>query len=655
MEVKEETRAERLPMPGLVCTVAYLAGMVLIYLGERVWPQPLTARLALDAVGAAGILFGLAARVVNRAKTSGPRRAVEGMLIASYTGGILALLIYAAQIDQARDLVKPLFAETATLDRIRTALQVIWPIVWLCSVLPAVFMEISSASMARAPTIERRRVSYSAASGLTIGLVICSLFLINYLASVYNVKRDLSFLKTTAPSKEAREMVTNLSAPFEVLLFFPEVNEVKEEIVRYLDELEGLSPHFSVAVYDQVLEPTKAGQYKVNGNGNVVFVYGEKHETLQVGEGLEEAKQKLAKFDEEFQKKFIELVASKKTAYFTTGHGERPYEWTSDAKEDTRAAVKGLRAILRAQNFDVKPLGIGQGLGSEVPADASVVIIVDPSRDFLPEELSALQKYLDRGGHLLVALDPQGLGPESGLARLIESYGVRFVPTVLANARYFMVQTHTNADRYNLFTNRTSSHASVTTLSRNSSRLAVVLVRSGYLEKAGDKTPGKVTMTLRSMPETWADKDRTMEPPRQKEEKTFEIAAAVEKSVASPPPADEKTGEQPKKGEKTGKDEAGSGQMRMLVVADADAIADMVIGNLGNYYLVHDGLKWLVGEEKFMGKVSSEEDVRIVHTKEQDVVWFYSTIFAVPLVVLGAGIAYNKLRGRRAGKRPEKP
>ena len=47
-----------------------------------------------------------------------------------------------------------------------------------------------------------------------------------------------------------------------------------------------------------------------------------------------------------------------------------------------------------------------------------------------------------------------------------------------------------------------------------------------------------------------------------------------------------------------------------------------------------------------------EEDVRIMHTKEEDVVWFYTTIFAVPLFILGMGVVYNRyrLRQTRRGK-----
>ena len=90
----------------------------------------------------------------------------------------------------------------------------------------------------------------------------------------------------------------------------------------------------------------------------------------------------------------------------------------------------------------------------------------------------------------------------------------------------------------------------------------------------------------------------------------------------------------------------------MIVLADADALSDQVIGNLGNYLFFEDGLKWLFKEKPLLGSVGAEEDVRIMHTRQEDVVWFYTTIFAIPLLILGIGIFYNRFRTRqtRRGK-----
>jgi hypothetical protein len=39
--------------------------------------------------------------------------------------------------------------------------------------------------------------------------------------------------------------------------------------------------------------------------------------------------------------------------------------------------------------------------------------------------------------------------------------------------------------------------------------------------------------------------------------------------------------------------------------------------------------------------------VRIEHTKQKDVVWFYATILGAPLAVLGLGIVIARLPRRR--------
>ena len=64
--------------------------------------------------------------------------------------------------------------------------------------------------------------------------------------------------------------------------------------------------------------------------------------------------------------------------------------------------------------------------------------------------------------------------------------------------------------------------------------------------------------------------------------------------------------------------------------------------------LLMDSVRWLVGEEDIAGEISNEEDVKIEHTREQDVVWFYSTLFGMPLLVLAAGVLFVR---RRSGGR----
>jgi hypothetical protein len=621
--------------------------MVLIYVGERLVGSPQSARFLLDGLGAACLIWAVMARTANWLRSRGDRRAVEAMILATYLGGILSLAMYAIQLDAVRQRVFPSIEGVRLVNRYQATLQVLWPIVWLTSVLPLLFMEISYASMVRAPQIERRRIAFSAGSGLAIAWFLASLFLINYVGDAHNQKWDLSYLRISSASEDARELVANLNEPFEVFLFFPEANEVLEDVLGYFEDLEKRSDLVQVRVLDHVMEPKRAEDLGARQNGSLVYRYGDKKEVVRIGTEMAEARGKLAKLDDEFQAKFLKLVAEKKTAYFVTGHGERPYDW--QGKEDPRAPVKGLKKILRKQNFEVKPLGIGQGLGAEVPEEASLLVIIDPTEDFLPEEVDAIRRYLEGGGRMWMALDPDHSSNISGLLR---DYGLTFHSALLANDRYFMRLHHNEADRTNLFTNRTSSHSSVNTLSQNASKLAVVLLGSGYLEKLEEKkAEGRVVMTLRSMPMTWADDNRNLELDAPGEEKkTYDLGAAVTADVTGDE-AKATAGNEVASDRERGKE--GKKQMRMLVLADADALSDKVIGNLGNYFLFEDGLKWLFEEEKLLGSAGREEDVRIMHTKKEDVVWFYTTTFVVPLLVLGIGIFYNRFRMRqsRRGKK----
>ena len=91
------------------------------------------------------------------------------------------------------------------------------------------------------------------------------------------------------------------------------------------------------------------------------------------------------------------------------------------------------------------------------------------------------------------------------------------------------------------------------------------------------------------------------------------------------------------------------------MLADSDGIGDGVIkvARATAYYAL-DGMKWLLGDEAIAGETSSEVDVPMAHTKKQDIVWFYSTIFLAPALVLGVGWLHESRR-KPQGQEPAAP
>jgi len=84
-----------------------------------------------------------------------------------------------------------------------------------------------------------------------------------------------------------------------------------------------------------------------------------------------------------------------------------------------------------------------------------------------------------------------------------------------------------------------------------------------------------------------------------------------------------------------------------LVFGAAEIFSDRVLASLQlNAVMIADGIRWLGKEEAFAGEVVSEADVPIIHTRAEDVAWFYAIIFGAPMLVVAGGVL--ALYGRRA-------
>jgi ABC-type uncharacterized transport system len=603
----------------------YALALVLVFIGERVVSSD-GMRLALSCGGMLVAVAVTVLRFVWTQDTPGERRSSERALSLLFVLGLCAIAIYFADnTDAGRKLLGLTSAMPDTRARVDGALTVLWIGLLMVSVVPLLFGELAIAPMRRAPRPEVRRVHAAIAAGFTVAfaLVYCALF--TYAAGELDYKADFSYYRAARPGDSTRNIAASLTEPVKVRAFFPQLNDVGAEVDGYLRDLAKASPNMQVETYDRLMSPGVAKDAKVNQDGVLVLTRGESNETLSIGTEMKTALPKLKSLDGDFQKALLKVMRSARIAYLTVGHGEISESGTPGAAEGRSA--KNLRKLLESQNYAVKELGLAQGLGTEIPADATFVAVIGPSQAFLPEEVTALRKYAEKGGHLLLALDPDAkvdLGPLAAVA------GLTWSKTLLANDKVYLRHRFNNSDRTILVTNRFSSHASVSTLSRNSSRTPVVFPGSSSLDKR-EGSDQEVDFTVRTLPDTFDDQNGDFELTAGSSEKrsTWNIAAAVSKSL--PPIAGKKEGE----------------EMRAFVVADADAVSDAAFGNEPNILFIIDVIRWLGGEESFSGSINSSEDVRIEHTKEKDRLWFYGTIAGAPALVLALGLVATRRKRPR--------
>ena len=597
----------------------YATGLVAIFLGERVVGAG-TGRLVSSGLGLALVGLALGWRGARVVRASGDWRVLERWLLGLFLLGGLGLALYFLQSDVGASMLGAPLRKQAP--RLAVVLAALFPALLAATLLPLGLVELAVAAMARGPVLELGRVRAALHSGLGMAFALIFAFSAMYVATRADVSWDLAYFRTARPGDATRKLAHQLNAPVEVTLFFPPANDVRQALEQYFRELARESGFLKVEVLDQAVEPARAKTLGVGENGTVVFSRGEQRERLKVPLELERARAQLQRLDEDVYRRLRVVSRRSRVLYLTAGHGERgPQPQVATAREKARPGLSQLEDWLRVLNVEVRTLGVAEGLGAEVPRDAALVAVVGPERDFLPEELAALKRYLERGGRLWLALEPDG----PGLEPLLEPLGLKLLRVPLANDQRYLRTTHQRSDRANLGTASFSTHPSVGTLATLGSEAAVVFQGAAALESM-QPLPRGVThdVSVRALGETFQDANHDFNPDEGEPRKAWPLVVAVERA-GSP----------------------GISPARVVAMGDSDVLTDGVLRTYGNPYLAMDTVLWLLGEEQLAGEVSNEEDVPVQHTRQQDVVWFYSAVFLGPATVLGAGFLVTRRRGRK--------
>jgi hypothetical protein len=600
-------------------SVLYVVGLGVVFLGERVAGAGLE-RLVLSGLGVGMGAFAVAWRVARVVRTAGDWRVLERWLLGLFLLGGLGLGLYFLPSDAGAAVLGVSLKKQAP--RGAVVLAALFPALLATTLLPLALVELAVAAMARGPVLEMGRVRAALHSGLSMAFALIFAFSAMFVATRADVSWDLAYFRTARPGEATRKLAHGLNAPVEVTLFFPPANDVRQALEQYFRELARESGLLKVEVLDQAVEPARAKALGVSENGSVVFSRGPRQERLKVPLDLERARGQLQRLDEDVYRRLRVVSRPGRVLYLTAGHGERGVQaQLATAREKARPGLAQLEDWLRVLNVEVRSLGVAEGLGTEVPRDAAVVAVVGPERDFLPEELAALRRYLERGGRLWLALEPDGPGLES----LLEPLGLKLLRVPLANDQRYLRTTHQRSDRANLGTASFSSHPSVGTLTTLGSEAAVVFQGAAALESV-QPLPRGVThdVTVRALGETFQDANHDFIPDEGEVRRAWPLVVAVEKAGAGGVPP-----------------------VRVVAMGDSDVLTDGVLRAYGNPYLAMDSVLWLLGEEELAGEVSNEEDVPVQHTRQQDVVWFYSAVFLGPAMVLGAGFLVTRRKRRR--------
>jgi ABC-type uncharacterized transport system involved in gliding motility auxiliary subunit len=238
-----------------------------------------------------------------------------------------------------------------------------------------------------------------------LGIVVA----VQYIA-VKNPKRwDLTSIgeHTLAPqSKKLLQAFKEKKEPVSVLAFYPSsANREEEEAKDLLDKYRFVDSSFTYTFVDPDIDRATAHKFKVDSYPTLIVKAGKKEERIEKAS------------EEQLTNALARLLRSKvKKAYFLKGHGELP---PNDTDPNGMSIA---REQIEKQNYETAELFLLQA--NSIPKDATLLIIAGPKIDLLGSEIEAIQEHLNRGGGLMVLLNPF---ETPKLAEFLKTYG--FVTT----------------------------------------------------------------------------------------------------------------------------------------------------------------------------------------------------------------------------------
>lgn len=108
------------------------------------------------------------------------------------------------------------------------------------------------------------------------------------------------------------------------------------------------------------------------------------------------------------------------------GHGERDMDNVGDRDYYSFAKDIYFRYALVNQGFDVESYRLEEG--EDIPKRIDILVIADLREPLTGEELKKIERYIQRGGNLIIAGEP---GRQDIVNPLVEALGVRFLPGTL--------------------------------------------------------------------------------------------------------------------------------------------------------------------------------------------------------------------------------
>lgn len=446
----------------------------------------------------------------------------------------------------------------------------------------------------------RRSTRMGANSLLMILLFISILAIVNFLAARHSIRWDLSENQNFSLAPQTYRVLRNLPREVLITVFTREKDPGYQSYKERLDSYRQASPKISVEFVDPERQPKIAQSYGISRTDTAIFESA--GHTVRVTSPSE-----------------VELTGAlirvsqdrKKQVLFLEGHGEP----SLDDRE--RTGLSAAKDILLKQGYDVGTVSLLKE--AAVPDQTAILVVAGPRRPVTSEEQERIHTYVEKGGHLLLLIDPD---TKANLNPLLTQWGLGVGPGVLVDLQDRLAQ----GDLTSLLVRTFTEHEITQDLS---AAVLFPLARHITFDEQAGKAWDFVPLA-RTSPNSWAETDLKGRVVNLNEKEDIKgplpMAAALAPKVAP---------------------EEGKPRPAIVVIGNSTFATNAFVNFPGNSDFFLHTAAWLAEERNMMAIVPKDSALRpFTPNPLQERALLYLQVILLPATMLFSGIMVWRKRRR---------
>ncbi len=216
-------------------------------------------------------------------------------------------------------------------------------------------------------------------------LLLCLIGATNYIFYKKPAQLDLSLNKSNSLSDKSKKILASMKDNLSFKLFA--TKDDGQAVIALLDVYKLSKPDIRIEFVDIDLHPEEVKANNITRSMTVLASYRGRTVSLYASSELA------------ITNKLIELNRKEKVViYYTTNHQEL------DLNSDKETGGVELFKEIKNNLIDLRPLNLLTT--STVPGDGTILMILGPKTNFQKNEVTTVDSFLEKGGKLVIALDP---------------------------------------------------------------------------------------------------------------------------------------------------------------------------------------------------------------------------------------------------------